>query len=330
MITVMPSASKTILVTGGAGFIGSHLCDALLEAGHHVRCFDNLATGKRENVAHHSANAGFSFVESDIRDGASVSQAVGGADAVLHLAALGSVPRSIDDPLASEAANLHGFLNVLEACRHNGNVRLVYASSSSVYGDSTTLPKREGEEGRPLSPYAVTKLMDEQYAWMYHHMFSLQVIGLRFFNVFGERQDPNGAYAAAIPKFILRFLRHEAPQIHGDGQQSRDFTYVGNAVQAMMAGMHCTHQEAFGRVFNVACGERFALLDVVHALRDGLALADPAIAQVPIEHVAERPGDVRDSLADTSLAEEILGFKAGYDLRAGMERAVPWYQQHWK
>ena len=322
-------AQPTILVTGGAGFIGSHICDALLGEGLAVRCFDNLATGKRANIAHLEGNAAFAFIQGDIRDGGSVAQAVKGVDAVLHLAALGSVPRSIDDPLASEAANLHGFLNVLEACRHNGNVRLVYASSSSVYGDSKALPKREGEEGRPLSPYAVTKLMDEQYAWMYHHMFKLPVIGLRFFNVFGERQDPNGAYAAAIPKFILRLLRHEPPQVHGDGQQSRDFTYVGNAVQAMLAGMRCESPEAFGKVFNIAFGERFVLLDIVHTLRDGLAIADPAIAEVPIEHIAERPGDVRDSLADTGLAERVLGFKATYDLRAGMERAVPWYQSNW-
>ncbi|MFZ1689013.1 MAG: SDR family NAD(P)-dependent oxidoreductase [Flavobacteriales bacterium] len=320
---------KTVLVTGGAGFIGSHVCDALLAEGFAVRCMDSLATGKRENIAHHEGNSAFTFLEADIRDGAAVMEAAKGVDAVLHLAALGSVPRSIDDPLSSEAANLGGFLNVLEACRHNGNVRLVYASSSSVYGDSKALPKREGEEGRPLSPYAVTKLMDEQYAWLYHHMFQLPAIGLRFFNVFGERQDPNGAYAAAIPKFILRMLRHEAPQVHGDGQQSRDFTYVGNAVQAMLAGMRCPNPGAFGRVFNVAFGERFVLLDIVHTLRDGLAKSDPAIADVPVEHIAERPGDVRDSLADTGLAERVLGFKAIYDLKAGMERALPWYQSNW-
>ncbi|MEO8068508.1 MAG: SDR family NAD(P)-dependent oxidoreductase [Flavobacteriales bacterium] len=321
---------ETILVTGGAGFIGSHVCDALLAKGFAVRCLDNLATGKRNNIEHHAANKAFTFIEADIRDGVRVMEAVKGVRGVLHLAALGSVPRSIDDPLPSEGANLGGFLNVLEACRHNGNVRLVYASSSSVYGDSKALPKREGEEGRPLSPYAVTKLMDEQYAWLYRHMFKLPVIGLRFFNVFGERQDPNGAYAAAIPKFILRLLRHEAPQVHGDGQQSRDFTYVGNAVQAMLAGLRCERDEAFGQVFNVAFGERFVLLDIVHTLRAGLAVADPAIAKVPVEHIAERPGDVRDSLADTTQAERVLGFKAGYDLKAGMERAVPWYQHHWK
>ncbi|QQR86774.1 MAG: SDR family NAD(P)-dependent oxidoreductase [Flavobacteriales bacterium] len=320
---------RTVLVTGGAGFIGSHLCDALVASGLTVRCFDNLATGNRANVEHHAGSDRFTFIEGDLRAPASVNSAVAGADAVLHLAALGSVPRSIDDPLPSEAANLGGFLNVLEACRHNGNVKLVYASSSSVYGDSKQLPKREGQEGRPLSPYAVTKLMDEQYAWLYRHMFKLPVIGLRFFNVFGERQDPNGAYAAAIPKFILRLLKHQAPQVHGDGRQSRDFTYVGNAVAAMVAGMQCDREEAFGQVFNVACGERTELLDIVTLLRDGLAAQDPAIASVPIEHVPERPGDVRDSLAETSLAEHVLGFKAPFDLKQGMERAIPWYQAHW-
>lgn len=320
---------RTVLVTGGAGFIGSHLCDAVMDLGYRVRCLDNLATGKRANVEHHLGSDRFTFIEGDLRDPAAVNSAVVGADAVLHLAALGSVPRSIDDPLPSEAANLGGFLNVLEACRHNGNVKLVYASSSSVYGDSKQLPKREGQEGRPLSPYAVTKLMDEQYAWLYRHMFNLPVIGLRFFNVFGERQDPNGAYAAAIPKFILRLLKHQAPQVHGDGKQSRDFTYVGNAVAAMIAGMHCHRAQAFGQVFNVACGERTELLDIVTHLRDGLAASDPVIASVPIEHVAERPGDVRDSLADTSNAERVLGFKAPFDLAQGMAKAIPWYRSHW-
>jgi UDP-N-acetylglucosamine 4-epimerase len=229
----MPAAVPTTLVTGGAGFIGSHVCDALLAQGNAVRCLDNLATGNLRNIEHLQGAKNFTFVQGDIREARDVEQALVGVDAVVHLAALGSVPRSIAFPLDSEAANLGGFLNVLEAARHAGLKRIVYASSSSVYGDSPALPKREGQEGNPLSPYAVTKMMDEVYAGLYHRLFGIETIGLRFFNIFGERQDPEGAYAAAIPKFIRALLKHEAPVVHGDGHQTRDFTYVGNAVQAV-------------------------------------------------------------------------------------------------
>ncbi|MBX2980339.1 MAG: SDR family oxidoreductase [Flavobacteriales bacterium] len=319
------TASRLVLVTGGAGFIGSHVCDALLAKGYRVRCMDNLATGRRRNLEHLARNTHFEFMEGDIRNAAHCSAAVEGAFAVVHLAALGSVPRSIADPLTSEAVNLGGFLNMLEACRHAGIKRMVYASSSSVYGDSPELPKREDVVGLPLSPYAVTKAGNEAYARLYHHLFKLDTVGLRFFNVFGERQDPDGPYAAAIPRFISALLEHKAPQVHGDGLQSRDFTYVGNAVQAVVCALEATDPACSGQVFNVAYGDRSTLLELIDALRNELGKLDPAIAQVGVEHVAARAGDVRDSLADIGKARRLLGYAPQFDLQRGLERAVPWY-----
>lgn len=321
---------RPILVTGGSGFIGSHLCDALIAAGHAVRCMDNFATSKRSNVAHLAGHPRFELLEGDIRQVDDCRTAVKGVAVVLHLAALGSVPRSIAEPLNSHATNLTGFLNVLEAARLEGVGRFVYASSSSVYGDSKELPKREEHTGKPLSPYAVTKAGNETYAQLYTRLYGLSTIGLRFFNVFGERQDPDGPYAAAIPKFIKAFLRHNSPQLHGDGLQSRDFTYVGNAVQAVMAAMNATDPRAVGAVFNVAYGARTTLLELVDILREELARIDPAIAEVGNEHIPERPGDIRDSLADITRAREWLGFQSETDLRAGLARAVPWYAAQWR
>lgn len=319
---------RVILVTGGAGFIGSHVCDALVTEGAHVRCFDNLATGKRANITQLESAPGFTFIQGDIRSLVDLEAAVAGVSAIVHLAALGSVPRSIADPLSSEAANLAGFLNLLEAARCIGVKRIVYASSSSVYGDSTELPKREGTEGRPLSPYAVTKAMDEAYAHLYHRMHGLELVGLRFFNVFGERQDPEGPYAAAIPKFIRALLKHQAPVVHGDGGQTRDFTYVGNAVHAVQCALNA-REAAFGEVFNVAFGDRCDLLALIAHLRTQLSRIDPAIAGIGVEHIPERPGDVRDSLADVTKAKALLGYVPKCDLASGLERAVPWYAGHW-
>ena len=318
-----------ILVTGGAGFIGSHLCDALLERGLRVRCLDDLSTGSRHNIAHMEGHERFTFVQGDIRHMADVRAAAAGVRVVLHLAALGSVPRSIADPLTSHAVNLTGFLHMLEAAREAGVQRFVYASSSSVYGDSPDLPKREAHVGKPLSPYAVTKAGNEAYAGLYHRLHGMGTIGLRFFNVFGERQAPNGPYAAAIPRFIGRMMAHKPPQVHGDGLQSRDFTYVGNAVQAVIAAMEATDPRCLGSVFNVAYGARTTLLELIGNLRDELATIDPAIAGVGVEHVAERPGDVRDSLADIGKAQELLGYAPHFDLAAGLKRAVPWYVANW-
>lgn len=320
-------AHLPILVTGGAGFIGSHLCDALMAAGRPVRCFDSLVTGKRANIAHLEGRPGFTFIEGDIRSMADLRAALDGVRDVAHLAALGSVPRSIATPLESEASNLAGFLGLLEVARAAGVRRIVYASSSSVYGDSPVLPKKEGTEGRPLSPYAVTKSMDEAYANLYHRMHGTEVVGLRFFNVFGERQDPEGPYAAAIPKFIRAFLRHEPPRIHGDGLQTRDFTYVGNAVDAVRCALDAPPAVA-GEVFNIAYGASCDLLTLVDRLRERLAVGDPAVASVGVEHVPERPGDVRASLADITKARDLLGYAPRYSLADGLDRAVPWYAAH--
>ncbi len=320
---------STILVTGGAGFIGSHLCDALIAAGHRVRCMDNFATSHRRNLIQLEDNAAFTLLEGDVRSYADCERAVADVDVVLHLAALGSVPRSISEPLRSHETNLTGFLNMLEASRLSGVQRFVYASSSSVYGDSPRLPKVEEDTGRPLSPYAVTKATNETYAGLYTRLHGLNTIGLRFFNVFGERQDPEGPYAAAIPRFIKAFLHHRPPLIHGDGLQTRDFTYVGNAVHAVMCAMNTPDPRAKGEVFNVAYGARTTLLELVDNLRTALSAIDPAIAAIPVEHVPERVGDIRDSLADITKARALLSYAPAYDLRGGLERAVPWYVANW-
>ena len=323
------NSNGAVLVTGGAGFIGSHLCDALVGRGMEVRCLDDLATGSRRNIAHLEHTDRFTFIQGDIRSAADRQRALEGVGTVLHLAALGSVPRSIADPLASHDVNLTGFLAMLESARKAGVRTFVYASSSSVYGDSLELPKKEEHVGLPLSPYAVTKAGNEAYGRLYARLHGMRTIGLRFFNVFGERQDPEGPYAAAIPKFIRSFLRHEAPLLHGDGLQSRDFTYVGNAVQALVSAMEATDERCSGQVFNVAYGERTTLLELIEVLRAELAKVDPAIAAVSVTHGPERAGDVRDSLADITRARELLGYSPQFDLRAGLARAVPWYVANW-
>jgi UDP-N-acetylglucosamine 4-epimerase len=318
-----------VLVTGGAGFIGSHVCDALVARGTPVRCFDNFATSRPANLAQLQGRSDFTLMEGDIRSADDCRRAMEGVGRVVHLAALGSVPRSIADPLSTHATNLTGFIHVLEAARNAGVHRFVYASSSSVYGDSTELPKREEVTGRPLSPYTVTKAGNEAYARLYHRLHGMSTIGLRFFNVFGERQDPEGPYAAAIPKFIRSLLRHEAPVIHGDGLQSRDFTYVANAAQAVLRALDATDPRCEGEVFNVAYGARTTLLQLAQGLRMVLAGIDPAVGAIEPRHGPERPGDIRDSLADISKARELLGYAPAYDLMAGLERAVPWYARQW-
>ncbi|HEY0977496.1 MAG TPA: NAD-dependent epimerase/dehydratase family protein [Flavobacteriales bacterium] len=314
-----------ILVTGGAGFIGSHVCDALLDQGASVHVFDNLITGKRANLQHHVGNSRLTFFEGNINDPVTLAEAMSGVGAVVHLAALGSVPRSIQDPRSSEAANLEGFLQVLVTMQRLGVRRLVYASSSSVYGDSPDLPKREGREGDPLSPYAVTKVMDEVYARYFAQAHGLVSIGLRFFNVFGERQDPEGPYAAAIPRFIRSFLRHEPPLLHGDGRQTRDFTYVANAVEAVRCALLTTDDTLAGEVFNIAYGSSCDLLELTMMLRERVAAIDPAVATIAPLHGPERAGDVRASLADISKARERLGFQPTVTLTQGLDRTVPWY-----
>ncbi len=319
-----------VLVTGGAGFIGSHACDALLADGWSVRCLDNFATGKRANIAHLEGVPGFVLIEGDIRDGAAMREAMQGVSAVVHLAALGSVPRSIADPITTHQVNLEGFLHVIDAARLAGVRRFVFASSSSVYGDAPELPKREERIGSPLSPYAVTKHGNELYARIYHGTHAMETIGLRFFNVFGERQDPEGPYAAAIPRFIQALREHRAPVVFGDGRQSRDFTYVGNVVLALSRALATTDERAFGEVFNVAFGERTVLLDLLAAMRAILAEHDPLVASIQAEHAPERKGDILHSHADISKARAILGYAPAIGLREGLGRAIPWYLQHWK
>jgi len=317
---VFPAGTR-FLVTGGAGFIGSNLCEALLKAGCRVRCLDDLSTGKQANVDLFLGQPGYEFIRGDIRDLETCLAACKGIDYVLHQAAWGSVPRSIEMPLFYCANNIQGTLNMMEAARQNGVKRFVYASSSSVYGDEPNLPKTEGREGNLLSPYALTKRCDEEWAAQYTRHYGLFTIGLRYFNVFGRRQDPEGPYAAVIPKFIKSLLKGERPVIHGDGRQSRDFTYVENVIEANLKAC-LAPDEAAGQVFNIAYGEREYLIDIYHTLT--------RVLQVETEPVfgPERPGDIRHSNADISKARRLLGYAPDYDFARGLAEAIQWYKDN--
>lgn len=309
------------LVTGGAGFIGSGLCEALLNMGHAVRCLDDLSTGREENVAGLRGDTNFTFISGDVRDLTTCVEASVGADYVLHQAAWGSVPRSIEHPVLYGEINIKGTLNMLEASRRNGVRKFVYASSSSVYGDSEILPKKEGSEGRPLSPYALTKRVCEEYGTLYAHAYGLDTYGLRYFNVFGRRQDPDGPYAAVIPRFIRQLLRGEASRIDGDGLQSRDFTYVDNVIEANLKACHAAHEDA-GEVMNVAFGGRETVMEVYHHLAEALGInAEPVFGP-------ERPGDVRHSSADITKARALLGYDPSYSFADGITLAIDWYKEH--
>lgn len=309
------------LVTGGAGFIGSNLCEALLEKGCRVRCLDNLSTGSRDNIAPFLDDPRFTFLEYDIRDLDQCLEAAEGVDFVLHQAAWGSVPRSIEMPLLYEEINIRGTLNMMEAARQRGVKKFVYASSSSVYGDSTLLPKKEGNEGRLLSPYALTKRTDEEYGRLYHELYGLDTYGLRYFNVFGRRQNPDGAYAAVIPKFLRQLLSGEQPTINGDGRQSRDFTYIDNVIEANFRAA-LSPSTAAGEVYNIGAGGREYLLDVYHALCEALGTEVEPVFGPP------RKGDVRDSNADIGKAREKLGYDPSYDFAAGIREAIAWYKEN--
>ncbi|MBE6372985.1 MAG: SDR family oxidoreductase [Lentisphaerae bacterium] len=314
-------AGTSFLVTGGAGFIGSNLCEALLKAGCRVRCLDDLSTGKQANADLFLGQPGYEFIRGDIRDLETCLFACKGMDYVLHQAAWGSVPRSIEMPLFYCANNIQGTLNMMEAARQNGVKRFVYASSSSVYGDEPNLPKTEGREGNLLSPYALTKRCDEEWAAQYTRHYGLFTVGLRYFNVFGRRQNPDGPYAAVIPKFIKSLLKGERPVIHGDGRQSRDFTYIENVIEANLKAC-LAPDEAAGQVFNIAYGEREYLIDIYHALT--------RVLQVKTEPVfgPERPGDIRHSNADISKARRLLGYAPDYDFAKGLAEAIQWYKDN--
>lgn len=313
--------NSVFLVTGGAGFIGSNLCEALLNMGYEVRCLDNLSTGKKENIEPFMVNPKFTFIEGDIRDLDTCLKATEGVTYVMNQAAWGSVPRSIEMPLLYEEINIRGTLNMMEASRQNGVKKFVYASSSSVYGDHPVLPKKEGQEGKVLSPYALTKKVDEEYGRLYKVLYGLDTYGLRYFNVFGRRQDPNGMYAAVIPKFIKQLLNDETPTINGDGKQSRDFTYIDNVIEANMKAC-LAPSEAGGEAFNIGAGGREYLIDIYYNLCSALGKEiDPIFGPA-------RKGDIRDSNADISKARELLGYDPEFDFKKGIALAIDWYKEN--
>ena len=319
---------KHILVTGGAGFIGSNMTEALLDCGCRVTVLDNFSTGKEENLLAVREHPRFRLIRGDIRDLETCRSAVQTADYVLHEAALGSVPRSVRDPMTSAAVNVLGFVNMLYASQEAKVRRFVYASSSAVYGDNTTLPKEEGSVGRPLSPYAITKYVNELYAGNFHDLYGIDTIGLRYFNVFGPRQDPNGQYAAVIPRFASTLLRGERPVIYGDGTYSRDFTYIGNVIQANLQALVTEKAEAVNQVYNIACGRRTTLNELFLFLREALAAYEPGVRTLEPEYGPKRTGDIPHSQASIERAERLLGYEANCSVQEGLELAAGWYFHH--
>lgn len=312
---------SVFLVSGGAGFIGSNLCEALLKMGYTVRCLDDLSTGKQENVDLFLGNPNYTFIKGDIKDLDTCMRACQGADYVLNQAAWGSVPRSIEMPLFYSANNIEGTLNMLEAARQCGVKKFVYASSSSVYGDEPVLPKQEGKEGNLLSPYALTKRCCEEWAKQYTMHYGLDTYGLRYFNVFGRRQDPNGAYAAVIPKFIKLLMNDEQPTINGDGMQSRDFTYIENVIEANLKACLAPH-EAAGQAYNIAFGGREYLIDIYHSLASALG------KNIEPKFGPARAGDIKHSNADIGKAQRLLGYHPDYDFDRGLQEAISWYREN--
>src|SRR6218665_3818737 len=322
--------NSTILITGGAGFIGSNLCDYFLSKGYKVVCLDNFATGHRHNLTAFSDNENFTLIEGDIRNLEECNRAVENVDYVLHQAALGSVPRSINDPITSNDVNVSGFLNMLVASRDAKVKRFVYAASSSTYGDSEGLPKVEDKIGKPLSPYAITKYVNELYAEIFSRTYGLETVGLRYFNVFGRKQDPNGAYAAVIPKFVMQLMKHESPVINGDGNFSRDFTYIDNVIQMNELAMLTQNPEAVNTVYNTAFGDRTTLNDMVSYLIEYLSEFDSEISNVKIIYGPNRAGDIPHSLASIDKAKQLLNYNPQYSFKAGLKEAVKWYWENLK
>ena len=320
-------SEKKILVTGGAGFIGSNLCEVLLKKNNRVICLDNFATGKRENIATFLKDPNFKLIEGDIRNLEDCKSAANGVDYILHQAALGSVPRSIKDPIATNDVNVSGFLNMLVAARDQNVKRFVYAASSSTYGDAESLPKVEEVIGKPLSPYAITKYVNELYADVFSKTYGLETIGLRYFNVFGKRQDANGAYAAVIPKFIGQLLSLESPTINGDGMHSRDFTYIDNIVQINLLSLVAS-KNAVNTVYNAACGDRNTLNDLVTYLKEFLSTHNPKIKEVAIQHGPNRLGDIAHSHADIKKARTLLNYNPTFTLKEGLRSSIKWYSEN--
>lgn len=324
------NTNTTILITGGAGFIGSNLCDYFLSKGYKVVCLDNFATGHRHNLKDFADHANFRLIEGDIRNLADCENAVKGVDYVLHQAALGSVPRSIVDPITTNDVNVSGFLNMLVASRDAKVKRFVYAASSSTYGDSVGLPKVEEVIGKPLSPYAITKYVNELYAEIFSKTYGLETIGLRYFNVFGRKQDPKGAYAAVIPKFVMQLMQLESPVINGDGNFSRDFTYIDNVIQMNELAMTTKNESAINTVYNTAYGDRTTLNDLLKYLKEYLSKYDSKIAAVEVVHGPNRAGDIPHSLASIDKAKSLLGYQPQYSMQEGLKEAVNWYWNNLK
>ena len=318
-------SGKKILITGGAGFIGSNLCEYFLDKGNHVRCLDDLSTGFQHNIAPLLSNHSFEFIEGDICDFEVCKRATDGVDYVFHQAALGSIPRSIDNPQRSNEVNISGHLNMLVASKDASVKRFIFAASSSTYGDHQGLPKVEDKIGNPLSPYAVTKYANELYARVFSQLYNIEIVGLRYFNVFGKNQTPDGPYAAAIPKFIAALIEHKAPVINGDGEQSRDFTYIKNVLHANEMAAIADRENAMGEIYNVAFGAKCSINQLVDDLKQELSQFDPSIGEIVVKHGPERPGDVKHSLADISKAKTKLNYNPQYDLKAGIKEAIHWY-----
>ena len=322
--------NSKIVVTGGAGFIGSNLCEDLLKYNNEVVCLDNFSTGHRNNISNLLSHQNFKLIEGDIRNLETCKKAMQGAEYVLQQAALGSVPRSINDPIHTNENNISGFLNVLVAARDTKVKRVIYAASSSTYGDSQEMPKIEERIGMPLSPYAVTKYVNELYAHVFRLNYGLDIIGLRYFNVFGRRQDPNGAYAAVIPKFVMQLMSHESPVINGDGTVSRDFTYIENVIQMNHLALTTENSLALGQVFNTAVGERNDLNQLCSYLKKYLSVYDTKIADIEIMYGPTRKGDIAHSLACIDKAKNLLGYKPTHNFSEGLKEAVNWYWNNYK
>ena len=314
--------NSKVLVTGGAGFIGANLCEDLLKYNNKVVCLDNFATGKHENIESFKNHPNFTLIEGDIRNFQECTQAVMGVELVLHQAALGSVPRSLNDPQTTNDVNITGFLNMILAARNAGVKRFIYAASSSTYGDSQALPKVEENIGMPLSPYAVTKYVNELYAHVFGLNYGLECIGLRYFNVYGRRQSPDGAYAAVVPKFVHLFLNGQSPTINGTGENSRDFTYIDNVIQMNHLAGTTTNQQAIGEVFNTAVGERATLIQLTELLKKYLSEYKPEIANVTVLKGPERQGDIPHSLASIEKAKTLLGYQPTHDLEKGLKETI--------